>query len=181
MAGSGNIIEKANSSVIKGKVTIGAVSVTLLDNNPSLLLDFLLKTRKIVVEEYPIPWLPSNLLKEVVNEIKITGSDIGAWAGAGIYNMKIPVVSDVIGEFSSQRGPEAKSNIASMYGALNRGFLVDGLLGTVDGLVDVVLDPFEAVEGINSILAYPKETLTVIWDGIKEYGTTKIVDGSAED
>jgi hypothetical protein len=173
--------ENASSTVIKGTLTIGAIPSLYPSKSANVMLDFLLQTRKAVVEEYPILNWPSNVLKEGIKTIKSAITDAGAGAGSYIYNLNIPGVSDYIGAFTNQRDPNAESNVFSTIGSFARGVVVDGLLGTVDGLANMVADPFEAIEGINSILAYPEKTLPAICSGVKDYVDKKIIHGSAED
>lgn len=174
--------ENTSSGLIRGFTTTGAISPQIWQvRSSSLLLDFMLQTRKAVIEEYPILNRQSSILKDLIHTIETGISDGGAIAGSFIYNMNLPGISDFVGAFTGQREPGAKSNSFSIRGAFYRGLLVDGLLGTVDGVANLIADPFEALEGLNTIVLYPKETLPAIGSGIKEYVNTKIIHGSPED
>ena len=174
--------EKTSSGLIRGFTTTGAICPQVWQvRSSSLLLDFMLQTRKAVIEEYPILNLPGSALKDLIHTIETGISDGGAKAGSFIYNLNLPGVSDFVGAFTDQRGPGAKSNSFSIKGAFCRGLLVDGLLGTIDGVANLIADPFEAMEGLNTIVLYPQETLPAIGSGIKKYLNTKIKNGSPED
>jgi hypothetical protein len=174
--------EKTSSGLIRGFTTTGAICPTVWQvRSSSLMLDFMLQTRKAVIEEYPVFNLPGSALKDLIHTIETGISDGGAKAGSFIYNLNLPGVSDFVGAFTDQREPGAKSNSFSIKGAFYRGLLVDGVLGTVDGVANLIADPFEVMEGLNTIVLYPQETLPAIGSGIKEYVDTKIIHGSPED
>jgi hypothetical protein len=174
--------EKTSSGLIRGFTTTGAICPTVWQvRSSSLMLDFMLQTRKAVIEEYPIFNRQSSFLKDLIHTIETGVSDGGAKAGSFIYNLNLPGVSDFVGAFTGQREPDAMSNTFSMRGAFCRGLLVDGLLGTVDGVANLIADPFEAMEGLNTIMLYPEVTLPAIGNGIKTYFKEKILDGSPDD
>jgi hypothetical protein len=174
--------EKTSSGLIRGFTTTGAICPSIWPGKSySRLLDFMLQTRKAVIEEYPIFNRQGSALKDLIHTIETGISDGGAKAGSFIYNLNLPGVSDFVGAFTDQRGPDAKSNSFSIKGAFYRGVLVDGFLGTVDGVANLIADPFEALEGLNTIMLYPEKTLPAIGSGITAYLKEKIVDGSPED
>lgn len=174
--------EKTSSGLIRGFTTTGAICPTVWQvRSSSLMLDFMLQTRKAVIEEYPIFNRQSSFLKDLIHTIETGVSDGGAKAGSFIYNLNLPGVSDFVGAFTGQREPDAMSSTFSMRGAFCRGLLVDGLLGTVDGVANLIADPFEAMEGLNTIMLYPEVTLPAIGNGIKTYFKEKILDGSPDD
>lgn len=176
-------IEATASGLIRGTITAGAV-FPLADGglrSSSLMLNFLLQSRKAIVEEYPLLNLQGDLLKGLIDGIKSAGAKGEAIAGSYIYNLNVPIISDFVGGLTGQKDPEAESNYFTVKGAFYRGMLVDGLFGTVEGIANLVADPFTAIEGINNIVMNPRETLPAIGNGIKEFVDKKIIHGSAED
>ena len=171
--------KQMSSELDRGTVTIGAVGPPA--KNTFLILDFLFQVKDAVVEEYPILAWPNNKLKEGIESVKGGLATGEKFVGGFIYDQDIPIISDFVGAFTGVREPGAESNLASMYGAYGRGFLVKGVGGTVEGLATLAADPLEAAEGINKIFAYPEEMLPAIGNGISDYWDTKIVNGSPED
>ncbi|MBE5974798.1 MAG: hypothetical protein E7251_09410 [Paenibacillaceae bacterium] len=165
----------------RGVTTEGAAGEYLLVRTNPILLDFFLKYRRSVIEEYPFLEFPVPVLRGPLNFIRSEITNKGAAAGSFIYKQKIPGLSDFLGELTDQRGPGAESNAFSIVGAGARGIVVKGLLGTVDGIASLIEDPVAALEGINSIVAYPDETIPVICKGVKTFWNEKVVNGSPED
>lgn len=176
-------LEMMASGLIRGTITAGAIS-PLSDGGlrtSSLMLNFLLQSRKAIVEEYPLFNLQGDLLKGLIDGIKSAGARGEEIAGGYIYNLNVPIISDFVGGLTGQKDPEAKSNYFTVKGAFYRGLLVDGLFGTVEGVASLVADPFTAIEGLNNIVMNPRETLPAIGSGIMEYFDQMRKHGSPED
>lgn len=167
--------------IIKGSLSVGALSPMNSSKNISIALDFLLKSRKIIIEEYPILNIRAENSKKFISYIENQAKNLNDSIGSTVYNANIPMISDTVGAFTGQRDPNAKSNIFSMQGAFYRGIYVKGLGGTIDALANLAADPFEAIEGLNSIALEPEVMIPGIFSMAKEYVNTKIIDGSAED
>lgn len=167
--------------IIKGSLTIGALSPMHSSKNISIALDFLLKSRKIIIEEYPILNIGTENSKKFISYIENQAKNLNDTIGSAVYNADIPMISDTVGAFTGQRDPNAESNIYSMQGAFYRGIYVKGLGGTIDALANLAADPFEAIEGLNSIALEPEVMIPGIFNMAKEYVNTKIIHGSAED
>nr|WP_288826852.1 polymorphic toxin type 15 domain-containing protein [uncultured Clostridium sp.] len=176
-------VEWANTSsdLIRGVILAGAFPNYLPIRSSSLLLDFMLKYRRSVIEEYPILEFPVPVLRGPLNFIRNEITNKGAAAGSFIYKQKIPGLSDFVGELTDQRGPGAESNAFSVVGAGVRGVVVKGALGMVDGFASLIDDPVTALEGLNSIVAHPDETIPVMCEGAKTFWNEKVVNGSPED
>lgn len=167
--------------IIKGSLSIGALSPMHSSKNISIALDFLLKSRKIIIEEYPILNIGTENSKKFISYIENQAKNLNDTIGSAVYNADIPMISDTVGAFTGQRDPNAESNIYSMQGAFYRGIYVKGLGGTIDALANLAADPFEAIEGLNSIALEPEVMIPGIFNMAKEYVNTKIIHGSAED
>ena len=176
-------VEWANTSsdLIRGVISEGAFPNNFSIRTSSLLLDFMLKYRRSVIEEYPILEFPVPVLRGPLNFIRNEITNKGAAAGSFIYKQKIPGISDFVGELTDQRGPGAESNAFSVVGAGVRGVVVKGALGMVDGFASLIDDPVTALEGLNSIVAHPDETIPVMCEGAKTFWNEKVVNGSPED
>lgn len=169
------------SDLMRGVTTQGASPEYILLTTSPILLEFFLKYRRAVIEEYPMLELPVPVLRGPLNFIRNQITNKGAAAGSFIYKQNIPGLSDFVGELTDQRGPGAESNAFSVVGAGVRGVVVKGLLGTVDGIATLIEDPVTALEGINSIVAHPDESIPAICDGVKTFWDDKVVNGSPED
>lgn len=169
------------SDLMRGVTTQGASPEYILLTTSPILLEFFLKYRRAVIEEYPMLELPVPVLRGPLNFIRNQITNKGAAAGSFIYKQNIPGLSDFVGELTDQRGPGAESNAFSVVGAGVRGVVVKGLLGTVDGIATLIEDPVTALEGINSIVAHPDESIPAICDGVKTFWADKVVNGSPED
>jgi hypothetical protein len=97
-----------------------------------------------------------------------------------LQDLDIPFISDYAGTLYGVK-EDGESNLATVLGAFTKGVFVDGLGGTIDGLVTIATDPISAIEGINMIFAYPEETLPAMWEGVKTFWDEKVVNGSPED
>lgn len=73
------------------------------------------------------------------------------------------------------------TNIASSKGAYDRGFLIEGAGGMIDGLVSLAINPFDMAEGIVNIYKEPEKYIPVICNEIIDYVNDKIIHGSPED
>ncbi len=73
------------------------------------------------------------------------------------------------------------TNIASSKGAYNRGFLIEGAGGMIDGLVSLAINPFDMAEGIVNIYKEPEKYIPAICKEIIDYVNDKIIHGSPED
>ncbi|WP_206426594.1 EndoU domain-containing protein [Clostridium sp. E02] len=173
--------DNTSSDLINGVITAGAFPNYYSIKTSSLLLDFLLKSRRAVLEEYPILEWPLPQLRGGLDSLRSEITEKGAAAGSYIYKQNLPGLSDFVGAFTDQRDPDDESNLFSVSGAIYRGIWVKGALGTVDGIASLVTDPFAAVEGLNSIVAHPEEVAPVMCEGVKTFWNEKIVEGSAED
>ncbi|MHC1748083.1 MAG: EndoU domain-containing protein [Cellulosilyticaceae bacterium] len=105
------------------------------------------------------------------------GKGIGSW----VYNKEIWGVSDFIGAATGVRDKNDESNVFTTLGAFTKGVVVDGVGGTIDSLVDVVIDPTDALEGIAYIGMHPKEALGSMYQGAKTYINDKIINGTPEE
>ncbi|SFR57730.1 DNA/RNA non-specific endonuclease [Anaeromicropila populeti] len=93
---------------------------------------------------------------------KFTG--IGKW----VYDKDIPIVSDLAGGFTGTADRD-DVNYYTMKGSFYKGLYVDGLLGTVDGVVGVGLDPVGTVKNLTSVLAHPEESARAIGNNIGDF------------
>lgn len=73
------------------------------------------------------------------------------------------------------------TNIASCKGAYDRGFLIEGAGGMIDGLVSLAINPYDMAEGIVNIYKEPEKYIPVICNEIIDYVNDKIIHGSPED
>ncbi|WP_077611772.1 hypothetical protein [Clostridium sp. Marseille-P2415] len=72
-------------------------------------------------------------------------------------------------------------NEASKWGALHRGFIIDGAAKDVDGIISMRYDPFGTAEGFINILKEPVKSLSAMYNGVTGYVNDKIIHGSPED
>ncbi|MHC1748106.1 MAG: DNA/RNA non-specific endonuclease [Cellulosilyticaceae bacterium] len=147
----------------------------------SSFLDSLLKTREAIIEEYPIFNWKTTQLKNLKNSVKNGIIDLGKGIGSWVYNKEIWGVSDFIGAATGVRDKNDESNVFTTLGAFTKGVVVDGVGGTIDSLVDVVIDPTDALEGIAYIGMHPKEALGSMYQGAKTYINDKIINGTPEE
>lgn len=171
----------AFSRIIKGTLTVGACPTSYPIVSSSIVLDFLLQSRKVVIEEYPfLEWQQKNL-KRGLSFVEDQAKKANDFIGSTVYNANIPMISDTVGAFTGQRDPDAKSNGYSFSGSFYRGLLIKGAVGTVDALANVAADPYEALEGLNSIVLSPETMLPAIGDEIGKFFKEKILEGSPDD
>lgn len=74
-----------------------------------------------------------------------------------------------------------KENVASTEGAYDRGFLIEGAGGMAEGIVNLVISPYETAEGIVNIYKEPEKYIPAILKAANEYVNDKVIHGSAED
>ena len=147
-------------------------------------LHFLLESRKIIVEEYPIfSWMNrvSENAHQKAREKFLKSAD---QFGNKVYNQDIPIVSSFTGGLfhaSAMNNDKGKSNTASVTGSFLNGFLGIGILGTVDGLVGAVADSFTALEGINQFFYEPEKSVPVFRSYVISELNKKFIHGSAEE
>lgn len=173
--------ENNSSDLIRGVILTGAFPNRFSIRSSSLLLDFMLKFRRSVIEEYPILEFPFPVFRGPLNFLRNDITKRGTVAGSFVYNQNIPGVSDFVGELTNQRGPGAQSNIFSIVGARARGFFVKGQLETQEAIINLIGDPLTVFEGLNSIVAHPDETVPVICKEVMTYLKEKVINGSPED
>ena len=173
--------ENDSSALIRGVILTGAFPNRFSIRSSSLLLDFILKFRRSVIEEYPILEYPVPVFRGPLNFLRNDITKRGTVAGSFVYNQNIPGVSDFVGELTNQRGSGAQSNIFSIVGARARGFFVKGQLETQEAIINLIGDPLTVFEGLNSIVAHPDEMIPVICKEVMTYLKEKVIDGSPED
>lgn len=171
----------AFSRTIRGVLTVGACPTLYPIVSSSITLDFLLQSRKAVLKEYPFLEWPQTKLKQGLSFLEEQAKKANDFIGSTVYNANIPIISDSVGAFTGQRDPDAKSNVFSVAGSINRGFYIKGAVGTVDALAHVAADPYEALEGINSIALSPETTIPMIGDKVKNFFVDKIYNGSGDE
>ncbi len=72
-------------------------------------------------------------------------------------------------------------NMASEIGAYDRGLLIEGAGGMIDGLVSLAINPCGTAEGIVNIYKEPEKYVPAIFKEVSEYVNDKIIHGSPED
>ena len=136
------------------------------------------------MEEYPIfSWMNrvSENAHQKARENFLKSAD---QFGNKVYNQDIPIVSSFTGGLfhaSAMNNDKGKSNTASVTGSFLNGFLGIGILGTVDGLVGAVADPFTALEGINQFFYEPEKSVPVFRSYVISELNKKFIHGSAEE
>ena len=177
----GQEAQNSLDSILKGSATLGAFSALNPNTTIYVGVDFLLKARETIIEEYPILNIGTEYSKKFISYMEKQAKDLNDTIGSTVYNANIPIISDAVGAFTGQRDPNAESNIASMTGAFYRGLYVKGVGGTIDALANMAADPFEAIKGLNSIALEPEVMLPGIANLATEFVDKKIIHGSAED
>lgn len=177
----GQEAQNSLDSILKGSATLGAFSALNPNRTIYVGVDFLLKARETIIEEYPILNIGTEYSKKFISYMENQAKDLNDTIGSTVYNANIPLISDAVGAFTGQRDPNAESNIASMTGAFYRGIYVKGVGGTIDALANMAADPFEAIKGLNSIALEPEVMLPGIANLATEFVDKKIIHGSAED
>lgn len=136
------------------------------------------------MEEYPIfSWVNrvSENAHQKAREKFLKSAD---QFGNKVYNQDIPIVSSFTGGLfhaSAMNNDKGKSNTASVTGSFLNGFLGIGILGTVDGLIGAVADPFTALEGINQFFYEPEKSVPVFRSYVISELNKKFIHGSAEE
>ena len=176
--------EKATTSIVKGTVTSGAIRMNPILGPLGFVdyreLDVMFEKLKAIDEEYPqLNWL-SDKIDAGVDWTKHVLTEEGRYLGKGIYDLHIEGISDFVGEFTDVREEGAPTTVASIKGALARGFIVDGAGGLVEGVIHAVAHPFGTLGNMNKIAAYPEVYLPAISSGMKEE-LVKVMNGSPED
>ncbi|MDK2968626.1 hypothetical protein [Lacrimispora sp.] len=72
-------------------------------------------------------------------------------------------------------------NFASVEGAYDRGFLIEGAGGMAEGIINLVINPFDVAEGIVNIYKEPEKYIPAICKTANEYVNDKVIYGSPED
>ena len=144
-------------------------------------LDFMLQLRKAVVEEYPtLNWTERKLqgAYQWVKDGVITNGDK---FGNYIYNKNWGVVSNFVGGFFNASDMKENSGVAASVGSFFNGVIGHGILGTVDGIVTAVTNPYGTVEGINNIVGDPGTAFSALKKEVGRVWDEEIINGSWED
>lgn len=171
----------AVARIIKGSITLGAMPGYNATRNSASVLNFLLQTRNAIIKEYPILNLQHNILKTSLSFTEDQAKNLNDYVGSVASQANAPFISDYLVSLTGHRDPNAKSNGPSIQGAYDRGLYIKGMGGTIDAFANILADPYEALEGLNTIAMEPEIMVPAIAKIMIKHVDTKVIHGSAED